>query len=403
FIGDYTNNEDEYKALLAAGVAAGKAFGLNVGTALTDEQMARLTTDIVWMVRQTVTLADGSQQEVLVPQVYLRAKDTDLTGGGTLMAGNNVSFQAKGDVTNSGTIASRRVTVVTGDNIVNTGTLAGKTLLAQAAQDINNLGGHIQGDQVLLAAGRDVNLTSTTAGTKNATTLGTNISQVASVAAGTLSIQAGRDANLTAAAIDTSGDAAITAKRDVNLNALRQSSEEHVNWGNQNRSDRSSYADTGTQIQSGGKLAIGAGQDVSATAAYANATGSIQVVAGRDVHLNAGQSHQDVRDEHFQKETGFMSSKTTHTIDSVSRTDAAGTTLSGDTVAVQAGRNLTVAGSTVASTNGTSLAAGNDLTVTTTQTSSSESHYREEKKSGFGATGNGLSYGNKQQTDIAND
>ncbi|MGD7437976.1 hemagglutinin repeat-containing protein, partial [Ralstonia pseudosolanacearum] len=50
-----------------------------------------------------------------------------------------------------------------------------------------------------------------------------------------------------------------------------------------------------------------------------------------------------------------------------------------------------------------SLAAGNDLTVTTTQTSSSESHYREEKKSGFGATGNGLSYGNKQQTDIAND
>ncbi|MGA4193917.1 hemagglutinin repeat-containing protein, partial [Ralstonia nicotianae] len=403
FIGDYTNNEDEYKALLAAGVAAGKAFGLNVGTALTDEQMARLTTDIVWMVKQTVTLADGSQQEVLVPQVYLRAKDTDITGGGTLMAGNNVSFQAKGDVTNSGTIASRRVTVVTGDNIVNTGTLAGKTLLAQAAQDINNLGGHIQGDQVLLSAGRDVNLTSTSTSTTNATTLGTNISQVASVAAGALSIQAGRDANLTAAAINTSGDATITANRDVNLNALRQSSEEHINWGNQNRSDHSSYADTGTQIQSGGKLAIGAGQDVNATAAYANATGSIQVVAGRDVHLNAGQSHQDVRDEHFQKETGFMSSKTTHTIDSVSRTDAAGTTLSGDTVAVQAGRNLTVAGSTVASTNGTSLAAGNDLTVTTTQTSSSESHYREEKKSGFGATGNGLSYGNKQQTDIAND
>ncbi|MHA6926134.1 hemagglutinin repeat-containing protein [Ralstonia pseudosolanacearum] len=403
FIGDYTSNEDEYKALLAAGVAAGKAFGLNVGTALTDEQMARLTTDIVWMVKQTVTLADGTKQEVLVPQVYLRAKDTDITGGGTLMAGNNVSFQAKGDVTNSGTIASRRVTVVTGDNIVNTGTLAGKTLLAQAAQDINNLGGHIQGDQVLLSAGRDVNLTSTSTSTANATTLGTNISQVASVAAGTLSIQAGRDANLTAAAVNTTGDATITAKRDVNLNALRQSSEEHLNWGNQNRSDRASYADAGTQIQTGGKLAIGAGQDVNATAAYANATGSIQVVAGRDVHLNAGQGHQDVRDEHFQKKTGFMSSKTTHTIDSVSRTDAAGTTLSGDTVAVQAGHNLTVAGSTVASTNGTSLAAGNDLTVTTTQTSSSESHYREEKKSGFGATGNGLSYGNKQQTDIAND
>ncbi|XHO07535.1 hypothetical protein ACEQUB_p00782 (plasmid) [Ralstonia syzygii] len=360
-------------------------------------------TDIVWMVKQTVTLADGSQQEVLVPQVYLRARDTDITGGGTLMAGNNVSFQAKGDVTNSGTIASRKVTVVIGDNLVNTGTLAGKTLLAQAAQDINNLGGHIQGDQVLLSAGRDVNLTSTTASTKNATTIGTNISQVASVAAGTLSIQAGRDANLTAAAINTSGDAAITANRDVNLNALRQSSEEHVNWGNKNRSDRASYADAGTQIQSGGKLAIGAGQDVNATAAYANATGSIQVVAGRDANLSAGQSHQDVRDEHYQAEKGFLSTKTTHTIDAAGQTNAVGTTLSGDTVTVAAGRDMTAKAATIAGTGDVNLSAGRDLTVTTADTATSEYHYKDVKKSGLGSAGAGISYGTHQTTDTSND
>ncbi|MGA4282230.1 hemagglutinin repeat-containing protein, partial [Ralstonia nicotianae] len=400
FIGDYTSNEDEYKALLAAGVAAGKTFGLNVGTALTDEQMARLTTDIVWMVKQTVTLADGSRQEVLVPQVYLRAKDTDLTGGGTLMAGNNVSFQAKGDVTNSGTIASRRVTVVTGDNIVNTGTLAGKTLLAQAAQDINNLGGHIQGDQVLLSAGRDVNLTSTSTSTANATTLGTNISQVASVDAGTLGIQAGRDVNLTAAAITTSGSAGIAANRDVNLSAVRQSSEEHVVWGDKNRSDRSAYADVGTQIQTGGNLAIGAGQDVSATAAYANATGSIQVAAGRDVNLNAGQSHQDVRDEHFQTEKGFLSSKTTHTIDSVGQTNAVGTTLSGDKVTVAAGRDLNVRGSNVAATQDVSLQAKNDVNIESTTSSTSETHYRKETQSGLmGSGGIGFTIGNRLQSE----
>ncbi|MGA4051732.1 hemagglutinin repeat-containing protein, partial [Ralstonia nicotianae] len=400
FISDYTNNEDEYKALLAAGVAAGKAFGLNVGTALTDEQMARLTTDIVWMVKQTVTLADGSQQEVLVPQVYLRAKDTDITGGGTLMAGNNVSFQAKGDVTNSGTIASRRVTVVTGDNIVNTGTLAGKTLLAQAAQDINNLGGHIQGDQVLLSAGRDVNLTSTSTSTANATTLGTNISQVASVDAGTLGIQAGRDVNLTAAAITTSGSAGVAANRDVNLSAVRQSSEEHVVWGDKNRSDRSAYADVGTQIQTGGNLAIGAGQDVSATAAYANATGSIQVAAGRDVNLNAGQSHQDVRDEHFQTEKGFLSSKTTHTIDSVGQTNAVGTTLSGDKVTVAAGRDLNVRGSNVAATQDVSLQAKNDVNIESTTSSTSETHYRKETQSGLmGSGGIGFTIGNRLQSE----
>uniref|UniRef100_UPI002E21C74B hemagglutinin repeat-containing protein n=1 Tax=Ralstonia pseudosolanacearum TaxID=1310165 RepID=UPI002E21C74B len=403
FIGDYTSNEDEYKALLAAGATAGKAFGLNVGTALTDAQMAQLTTDIVWMVKQTVTLADGSQQEVLVPQVYLRAKDTDITGSGTLMAGNNVSFQAKGDVVNSGTIASRRVTVVTGDNIVNSGTLAGGTLLAQAAQDINNLGGHIQADQALLSAGRDINLLSTTADTRNVSTTGTNISQVASVAAGALSIQAGRDANLTAAAINTMGDATITANRDVNLNALRQSSEEHINWGGQNRSDRTSYADAGTQIQTGGNLAIGAGQDVNATAAYANATGSLQVAAGRDVNLNAGQSHQDVRDEHFQKESGFLSSKTTHTIDSAGQTNAVGTTLSGDTVTVAAGRDLTAKAATVAGTGDVNLSTGRDLTIATADTATSEYHYKDVKKSGLGSAGAGISYGTHQTTDSSND
>ncbi|HWV04810.1 hemagglutinin repeat-containing protein [Ralstonia sp.] len=404
FIGDYTSNEDEYKALLANGAAASKAFGLNVGTALTETQMAQLTSDIVWMVKQTVTLADGSKQEVLVPQVYLRAKDTDITGGGTLMAGNNVSFNAKGDATNSGTIASRNVTVVTADNIVNTGTLAGSTLLAQATQDIHNLGGHIQGDQVLLSAGRDVNLTSTTVQTKNITTTGANINQVASIDAGALSIQAGRDANLAAVAVNTAGNATITANRDVNLTAVRQSNEEHVVWGDKNRSDRSSYADAGTQIQTGGNLAIGAGQDVNATATYANATtGGIQVAAGRDVNLNAGQSHQEVRDEHYQKETGFLSSKTTHTIDSAGQTNAVGTTLSGDTVTVAAGRDLTAKAATIAGTGDVNLAAGNNLTITTADTATSESHFKDVKKSGLGSAGAGISYGTNQTTDTTND
>ncbi|CAJ0783967.1 hemagglutinin repeat-containing protein [Ralstonia chuxiongensis] len=403
FLGDYTSNEAEYKALLSNGVTFGKAFGLNVGTALSDAQMAQLTSDIVWMVKQTVTLADGSQQTVLVPQVYLRAKSTDIDGSGTLMAGRNVSFQTDGDAVNSGTIASKNVTIITADNIQNSGTLAGSTLLAQAKTDLNNLGGHIQADQALLSAGRDVNIASTTVSTKNATTTGSNINQVASVDAGALSIKAGRDANLTAAAINSVGDSTITASRDVNLKALRQSSDEHVVWGDKNRSDRSSYADVGTQIQTGGNLAIGAGQDVNATGAYANATGGIQVAATRDVNLNAGQSHQDVRDEHFQSEKGFLSTKTTHTIDSAGQTNAVGTTLSGDTVTVAAGRDLTAKGATVAGTGDVNLAAGNNLTVTTADTSTSESHFKDVKKSGLGSAGAGISYGTNQVTDTSND
>ncbi len=43
-----------------------------------------LTSDMVWLVQQTVTLPDGSQQAVLVPQVYVRVRPGDLDGSGAL-------------------------------------------------------------------------------------------------------------------------------------------------------------------------------------------------------------------------------------------------------------------------------------------------------------------------------
>ncbi|CAM3419977.1 hypothetical protein BOSP111201_04005 [Bordetella sputigena] len=53
--------------------------------------MKHLTSDMVWLVDQTVTLPDGSTQTVLVPQVYLVVQDGDLKGDGTLMAGRNTN------------------------------------------------------------------------------------------------------------------------------------------------------------------------------------------------------------------------------------------------------------------------------------------------------------------------
>ncbi len=403
FIGDYTSNEDEYKALLAAGVAAGKAFGLNVGTALTDAQMARLTTDIVWMVKQTVTLADGSQQEVLVPQVYLRAKDTDITGGGTLMAGNNVSFQAKGDVANSGTIASRRVTVVTGDNIVNSGTLAGKTLLAQAAQDINNLGGHIQGDQVLLAAGRDVNLTSTSTSTANATTT-RHQHQPGGERCGRHAVDSGR------------------AGRQPDGSGHQHHGRRHHYGEARRQPERAAARERGAH-QLGQPEPLG--PRVVCRCRHADPDrrqARDRRRAGRECHgglrqcdqqhpgrgragcpSQRGQSHQDVRDEHFLAEKGFLSTKTTHTIDSAGQTNAVGTTLSGDTVSVAAGRDMTAHAATIAGTGDVNLSAGRDLTIATADTATSESHYKDVKKSGLGSAGAGISYGTHQTTDSSND
>ncbi|WP_301253515.1 hypothetical protein [Erwinia sp. PsM31] len=51
-----------------------------------------------------VTSPNRTQQNVLVPQVYAKVKEGDLTGDGALFGGGSVALNAQKDITNSGTI-----------------------------------------------------------------------------------------------------------------------------------------------------------------------------------------------------------------------------------------------------------------------------------------------------------
>lgn len=82
YLAGYSNDGEQYKALMDAGVTFAKDYHLTPGVALTPEQMALLTSDMVWLVKQDVTLPDGSRQSVLVPQVYARVKKATSTVAG---------------------------------------------------------------------------------------------------------------------------------------------------------------------------------------------------------------------------------------------------------------------------------------------------------------------------------
>jgi filamentous hemagglutinin len=68
------------------------------------EQIAQLTTDIVRLQQQTITLPDGSVTQALVPHVYAALGDGDLAPSGALLGGNTVAIQTGADVNNSGHI-----------------------------------------------------------------------------------------------------------------------------------------------------------------------------------------------------------------------------------------------------------------------------------------------------------
>ncbi|WP_312428748.1 hemagglutinin repeat-containing protein [Achromobacter sp.] len=400
FLDGFGDNDSQYKQLLANGAQFALNNGIKLGAALTEAQQRQLTTDLVWLVEQTVTLPDGTTETVLVPQVYLLVREGDLQGDGTLMAGRDVKLAADGDITNSGTIGARDATVMTAANIVNQagGLIQGAIVDLAAREDLTNLVSLIKGDNVALSAGRDIALTSTSASENNGATWGSYVSGVSRVDAGNLSLQAGRDINLTAAQVTATEDARLQAGRDINLATLQESHGESLVRNKKNRHDLSTSSEVGSSIAADGNLALIAGQDVNARAADVTAGEQLAVGAGRDINLTAGVQTGSAYDETHYKKKGFMSSKTTHIKKAVDWEQSLATTFTGDTAVLMAGRDLNVSGSNVGAQKDLVMSAERDVNILPGQNAQDSYDYKMVKKSGFGAMG-GFSFGTSKQTD----
>src|SRR5690606_33649897 len=161
----YASDEEQFRALLEAGALFAQQFGLRPGVARSAEQMAQLTSAIVWLVEQTVTLAGGSTAPVLVPQVYLRLRPGDLDDTGALLAGANVQLNLRGDLVNTGSIAGRQLVSINANNIHNLqgGAIGGQAVGLQATQDINVIGSTVTAtDALSVQAGGDITVASST-------------------------------------------------------------------------------------------------------------------------------------------------------------------------------------------------------------------------------------------------
>ncbi|WP_117246847.1 two-partner secretion domain-containing protein [Klebsiella quasipneumoniae] len=406
YLQGYSNDEEQYRALMDAGVAFAKQYNLTVGVALTPAQMALLTSDMVWLVAREVTLTDGSVQQVLVPQVYARVKAGDLDGSGALLGGENVAFSVSRDVTNSGHIHSCGVTQLTAENIHNSGYIGGNQLTLNARTDINNIGGTLQGGDSLIAqAGRDINSASTLGGGPGNISLDRPAGIYVQNENGQLGLQALHHINLTASMVSNSAAGSqtqIIAGNDLNLQTLATTHSESGNWGKGNDRSLTQRSDIGTQIN-GGAVALSAGHDMNARAASVTATSSLTVAAGNDINLSSGESSWHLTENSHQSSSGLLARRSLTTHDEVWAQNAIGSNFSGDSIVMQAGRDLLVSGSSVAGTQDVNLVAGRNLTITTAEESRQENHLRKEKHSGFSGTGGvGFSVGSSslKATDV---
>lgn len=412
FLDGYADDESQYAALMTNGATFAKAYHLIPGVALTGEQMAALTTDIVWLVEKSVTLPNGSTQKVLVPQVYARVQNTDLAPSGALIAGNSVNLNVSGDLVNRGSVVGKDLVVLNSDNLQNLGgRISGDNVVVSARTDINNIGGTLAATNNLIAqAGRDVNVQSTTRTQTSAQGSRTNVDQVATLSAGggELVVQSGRDANFAAAAVlnqaatnndgtpvaGTPGATTIVAGNNLNLGTVTTRSTQNNVWNANNFRKESSSQEVGTTIATSGDLNLVAGKDINATALAAASSGAVTVAAGNNLNLQAGTNSVSIDESQQHTSKNIFSSKTASSRDKIERNTLTSSALSGDTVTLAAGQDINVTASQVKAVGDLNVSAGRDVNVLAGESSGSESHDFRQSKSGYGGNLNeGLSYG----------
>ena len=422
FLGNFTSQDQQYQGLMDSGITYARAFNLRPGIALSATQMAQLTSDMVWLVEQTVTLPNGTTTQALVPQVYVaNIRPGDIDGAGALLSAQAININVTGDVNNSGTI---------GGNI--SGTMNGRTLVSINAANINNLMGNIQGTQVSLSAtndisntggaisagsqlginaGRDINLLSTTTSNKGSGSpfTRTQVDRLAGVyvvglgaTPGSLNLNAGRDINAQAASIantSTNGATTLQAARDIKLSTVTTDFAASVGGG-ANFMRMQTSQDVGTSIATTGDLSLRAGNNINATAATIQSSqGATNLIAGNTISLLAGQKTSDMAWGSETKTSGFLSSSSTTRRETGSSTQAVGTTVGGSSVNAMASKDINIKGSSVISDTTANLTAGNNINIQAAVNTQSQTSFTETKETGFLSGGGfGITYGKRTQS-----
>ncbi|WP_236657742.1 hemagglutinin repeat-containing protein [Limnohabitans sp. TS-CS-82] len=418
FLADYTSDEQEYKALMTSAITFGQKYNLRPGIALTAQQVAQLTSDIVWLVEQTVSLPDGSSQKVLVPQVYVKVQPGDLDGSGALLAGKDVNINLSGDLTNSGTIAGRNVVSLTAENINNLGgRIGGDDVSVAARQDLNNIGGNIGAvNSLSTTAGRDLNIQTTTQSTNiqvgSANFSRTGVDRVAGLyvsgANGTLVASAGRDLNIVAGVVANVGSGATSLSADNNftLASVQTGEQNNITWDADNHLNYGNTQTVGSTINGGGNVNLKAGNDLTASAANVQATKALGVQAAGSVNILAGENTTNLDEAHKTSSGGgFLGGSTLVTRNVSNTSSAVGSNFGGGTVDIAAKtKDINVKGSNVVSDSGTTLTAGGNVNIEAAQNTSQQSNYSQETKSGFsissiGTNPIGVSYSKTKQSD----
>ncbi|MBF0804060.1 hemagglutinin repeat-containing protein [Neisseria sp. 19428wB4_WF04] len=401
----YTDDEAQFKALMEAGITFARGQQLAPGIALSPEQAARLTSDIVWLEEQTLTLIDGSTVTVLAPKVYLTVKPGDINAHGGLISAGKLVLEGAGSLVNSGTLAGRKIVDLSATDIQNSGLIQGGKVRLRG-KDVNIEGGTVAADTLLSVEADRIRVASTTATGGDERNGQTQIDRVAGLYVGNasdglLSLKANQSIDFVAANLRNEaakGKTQILSDGRIGLGTAKlESRSRHGESGAKNHRHVAQTWEAGTTLGAKGDILISAQEDLTVRQGNIASSDGRTLLSGRNVDIGEGRKTLDLSESVYSKSRGLVSNKTG--LDQYRRRhdEAAGSTIEGKEVAVVAGADINVRGSNIVSDGRTLLKAGNNVNLTAAQSSYHDSEFHQTKKSGLtGSGGIGFSIGSKK-------
>ncbi|SUO92161.1 hemagglutinin repeat-containing protein [Suttonella indologenes] len=402
----YANDEEQFKALMNAGISWAKTFNLTPGIALSAEQMAQLTSDIVWLENQTLTLPDGSRQTVLAPKVYVAGGQSGSSAATGLISAQNLYLQTQ-SLENSGSITARHQAQINAADIHNQGTISAADLSLRAQNRIANEGGIIAARDNLLLQAANIDLHSTTASTATAQSKHNGLDRRSSVTlsggqGGNLSIIATDSLDLRAADVQNDNTGAATllhAGNSLNLDTLSEQRQLQRENDAQNYRREHSERDIGSTIAAAGDILLSSQGRLNLRQAQIDSRDGQTILQGKDINISEGRYRGETTAAAGTKSNLGLSSERTQTYAGETFDYAQGSQISGTSVLIAAQNNLNIRGSDIASDNATVLSAGNDMTVSAAEESYRRDYDHQVKRSGLmGSGGIGFTIGSRQQT-----
>ena len=407
YLEGYQNDLEQYQGLMNNGIRYAKQFNLVPGVGLIKEQMAELTTDLVWMVNQEITLPSGKKLNVLTPKIYLATNRTQVTPTGAVISGDSIVGSVT-NMTNEGMVLVSNLVNLHGQNLENKGLVFANNVNLNAKQKLVNLGGKIvAADSLSLYGRKSVELGATT--TETQSQLGrteTGNKQVdrqselkVTGKGGELSIQSGGDITIKAANVKTAGTVDVNAKGKLLVTTEKQSSKEHYDFSDNHHYHLDKEGEVGSVIEGKeGTRLVGQEETILRQAEVTSANGKVMVTSKGDVRIEEGRNIERLDTRNKQKSRGVLTSVTEEYKHKHNYDLSKGSEIDGKSVVIYSqDGNVTVQGSSVVGDDSLTV-KGKNIDIREAENRVYSDDFYSKKKSGMLGGGIGVTFGSQKQT-----